>query len=123
MRLVVVLAFAVLASACSHDSGDPSGDDAAADVDAAVPGFTTTCDFAAPAVPGDTCMISDWEHDFTCTFIGPEEIWLCCRDVTATGGGECQYASCPTELGAPCCDGGPATGSYVCVDGRWADPS
>ena len=112
----VVLAVAAITAGCSS-GGDPIVEPDATPEWDGPPQLVTTCAWLdnpdpPPAEVGDTCTISDWEHDFTCTFVGPEEIWLCCG-YSPTSGVLCQYGECPTDVGAPCC------GGTNCVDGRW----
>jgi hypothetical protein len=132
-RAAAVLLAVVPLWACSLGGGDPVGGDPDAPpppclCDAPLePTLTTNCpwldDVDADADPADTsCFISDWEHDFACALVAPEQIWLCCGS-SPTAGVLCQYGECPVELGAPCCDGlqGNPHG-YECVAGRWQVP-
>lgn len=75
----------------------------------------------AGATDGDSCTISDWEHEFACTFVEPDGSWLCCG-ASATAGVLCQYGSCGTARGEPCCPG-MVDDAFVCVEGRWAEPN
>jgi hypothetical protein len=128
MRCLVALSLLVPLFACSGGA-DPAGGADAAGADAAGSGgLTSDCPWLSgdgvDADPGvTTCAISDWEHDFTCERVAPEQIWVCCG-WSPTAGVLCQYGACPDDLGAPCCDGlqGNPHG-YACVDGRWRIPA
>ena len=87
----------------------------------------SNCPFASgeanPPTPtaGESCTVSDWEHDFTCTYVVPQNGWLCCG-YSDTSGVISEYGNVSTEdLSGPCCTGSynDADPNYVCNNGQW----